>query len=499
MTTVLWLCLLVAALPLSSASQCNLPEELTKEIRSYREPVNQIIDAVTAGKYKGKTYDELAKFVDTFGARQVGGEVLEHSIDYLLELMQTKDYDLENVHGENVTVSRWIRGKESGEMIQPRPANIPVLTLGGSISTPTEGIEADVVVYRSFDELDANPSSAEGKIVVFNNDFVSYGVSVVYRTEGPTRAAKCGALAVLVRSVTSFSLNTLHTGQTDYTDGVKKIPAACITVEHAHMMQRYHDRNVTVRMRLNIQTQVDPDGVSRNTVAELKGSSIPDKTVIVSGHLDSWDVGVGAMDDGGGAFISWYSLVVLKGLGLRPKRTVRAVLWTSEEDGLIGVQSYNKTHEKELDDFVFVMESDEGTFTPLGLIFRAGTKGACILEEILKLLAPINATTAQNSDDAVGSDISIWKDLIPTASLLNDNDRYFWYHHSEADTMDVLDPSALDKATALWASVAYVIADLKDDFPRSFEKIEDSPGVAFQPKPTSFLVAVLVLCKFLFL
>jgi len=264
-------------------------------------------------------------------------------------------------------------------------------------------------------------------------------------------------------------MNTLHTGQTSYNGNVTKIPAASITVEHARMFQRYQDRNETITLRLNLQSTTHNDSTSRNTVAEVTGSTNPEKVVIVSGHLDSWDVGVGAMDDGGGAFISWYSLVVLKNLGLIPKRTVRAVLWTAEECGYNGVRGYDLAHKPELDNFTFIMESDEGTFTPLGLSYVAGQQGGCILEEVLKLLDPINASRAERSFGGVGSDITIWADQIPTASLLNDDGKYFWFHHTEADTMDVLDPAALDKATALWASVAYVIADLKDDFPRDFD------------------------------
>ncbi|KAJ8947304.1 hypothetical protein NQ318_004556 [Aromia moschata] len=248
------------------------------------------------------------------------------------------------------------------------------------------------------------------------------------------------------------------------------------------MLQRMQDRGDNITIRLNIQTQNLTEVTSRNTVAEVQGSEQPEKVVIVSGHLDSWDVGVGAMDDGGGVFISWYALVVLRTLGLKPKRTVRAVLWTNEENGMAGVKSYNEVHQDDLDDFIFIMESDYGTFTPLGLEFVAGAKGTCILTEIMKLLEPINATQAVKST-SVGSDIALWTGIIPTGSLLNDNDAYFWYHHTKADTMDVMDTDALDKATALWASVAYILADLKDDFPGDFSDSDSGfysvPNVLF--------------------
>jgi len=292
-------------------------------------------------------------------------------------------------------------------------------------------------------------------------------VTVAYRSRGATEAAKLGAVATLVRSITPFSMSTLHTGWQDYEKGVTQIPTASITKEDARLLQRYQDRGEKITIKLKLNYTRFNDTPSRNSVGEIQGSSNAQKVVLVSGHLDSWDVGVGAMDDGGGAFISWYALAVLKGLGLRAKRTLRAVLWTAEEEGYIGFSAYSAAHQNELKNFTFVMESDEGTFAPLGIEYAAGAKGGCIIQEIVKLLAPINATQTSASRGGVGSDISSWTESqIPGGSLLNANDKYFWYHHTPADTMDVLDPDNLDKAAAVWAVVSYIIADLNDDFPR---------------------------------
>uniref|UniRef100_V5I8M9 Carboxypeptidase Q n=1 Tax=Anoplophora glabripennis TaxID=217634 RepID=V5I8M9_ANOGL len=449
---------------------CDLSAELIAEIAAYQTTANTIINSLTNGKFKGGTYKELTDFVDKFGPRLSGTQNLEDSIDYMLDLLN--QYELENVHGEELQVPHWERGNESAQMVSPREAEIAVLALGNSVGTPEEGIEAEVLVVRSFDELDqANFSeAANGKIVVFNNDFVSYGVSVQYRSQGARRAAIHGAVAALVRSVAPFSLYTLHTGTQSYGTGTQ-IPSLSITIEDAKMFQRYQDRGEKIVLRLKSEAQTFNDSTSRNTVAEVEGSDEPEKVVLVSGHLDSWDVGVGAMDDGGGAFISWYALAVLKSLGIRAKRTLRAVLWTSEELGLVGAYAYDRDHADELDNITFVMESDEGTFTPLGLEYNAGTRGGCIIQEIMKLLAPINATQTEYSSSGVGSDISIWANIIPGGSLLNANDRYFWYHHTEADTMDVMDPDNLDKATALFAVVSYVIADLSEEFPRDFDTL----------------------------
>ncbi|KAL1505337.1 hypothetical protein ABEB36_004926 [Hypothenemus hampei] len=453
-------------------SECNLPTNLIKEIQSYEEIATNIINSLTTGKYKGGTYNELAKFVDTFGARVSGTENLENAIDYALALM--KQYGLENVHGEEALVPHWVRNEERGEILEPRKANLPVLGLGSSVGTLANGIEAEVVVVKTFDQLKGLNTTIKGKIVVFNEDWITYGTSVAYRSHGASEAARFGAEAVLIRSVTPFSMSTLHTGWQDYEEGVVKIPTACISKEDAQLFQRYQDRGQKIVVRLHLNYTRFEDSKSRNSVGEIQGSTYPDKVVLVSGHIDSWDVGVGAMDDGGGAFISWYALAVLHGLGLRPRRTLRAVLWTAEEPGLVGWAAYNASHYNELDNFTFVMESDEGTFSPLGINYAAGVEGGCIIQEIVKLLAPINATQAVPSTNGVGSDISAWtSSLLPGASLLNENQRYFWFHHSAADTMDVLDPDNLDKSTAVWAVVSYIIADLTDDFPRN----RDQPRV----------------------
>ncbi|CAG9853982.1 unnamed protein product [Phyllotreta striolata] len=450
--------------------ECDLPSELIQEIASYQPTVNRIIDSVTKGKHRGQPYKLLEDFIDKFGARQAGTKNLEDSIDYVFDLM--RKYNLENVHGENVTVPHWIRGHESAEMLQPRKAKIAVLGLGGTISTPPEGIEAEVLVVRSFDELNQPnvSAAAKGKIIVFNNDYITYGKSVVYRSQGAVKASQHGAVAALVRSVTPFSMYTPHTGHQSYRDDVKKIPVASITVEDAKMLQRYQDKGIKAVIKLHLQSEHYPDATSRNAVGEIVGSQKPEKVVIVSGHIDSWDVGVGAMDDGGGAFISWYSLALLKSLSLQAKRTLRVVLWTAEEPGFKGVHQYEKDHKNELDNFTFVMESDEGVFTPLGIEYTAGVRGGCVLKQIVKLLEPINATSTKYYD-SVGSDIAIWARKIPTASLYNTNENYFWWHHSDADRLEVLDPDNLDKATAVWAAVSFIIADLKDEFPREFNDI----------------------------
>ncbi|CAH1396026.1 unnamed protein product [Nezara viridula] len=441
---------------------CGLPNDLKAEIQSYQPIVNKIIKSAVSGPHKSKTYKELADFVDKFGYRISGSENLEHAIDYMLN--KSISYKLDNVHGEPVMIPHWVRGHEEATLLSPRETNLSILGLGGSIATPPEGITASVLVVESFDELKNKSNEAKGKIVVFVEEWVNYGVTVKYRDYAAVEGAKVGAVATLIRSVTPFSINSPHTGWQDYSDDVPKIPTAALTVEDAYMLLRMYRRGDKIIIRLKMEAKNMPPVQSRNTISEIEGKQIKDKAVIVSGHLDSWDVGNGAMDDGGGAFISWYSLVLLKSLNIRPRRTIRTILWTGEEPGLVGAVKYSKVHNK--DEFVLLMESDEGTFTPEGITFSGTKQANCIMKEILSLLSPINATKLELSND-VGSDISIWSNQgIPMASLLNKNERYFWYHHSNGDTMTVENSDDLDKCLAVWASVAYVVADLSVNLSR---------------------------------
>lgn len=441
---------------------------LRAEIQTYAPIVQKIFKYVVDGGYKNVTYDSLADFTDRFGSRLAGTRNLEDSIDFILE--KSKELGLENVRGEDVQVPHWERGYEAAYLLSPRKTEIKILGLGHSIGTPPEGLTADVVVVDSFEELErlnsTNTDAIKGKILVFNEAYVWYGVTVEYRGRAAVEAGKYGAVATLVRSVAPFSINSPHTGSMNYAENVTKVPVACISIEAAEMLRRMVDRGsqVTIKLIMNAK-EYDPE-TSRNVIAEIGGFSKPLEQVIISGHIDSWDVGQGAMDDGGGAFISWHSLIVLKNLGLRPRRTIRGILWTAEEWGYVGAKEYLNRHRSDLEKINFVMESDGGTFTPLGLEVAASDAAATIIQEILNLMGYINATQIKRYK-SVGSDIELFiNEGIPAASLLNDNERYFWFHHSEGDMMTVQNPQDMDKCTALWAAVAYVIADLKDPMPR---------------------------------
>ncbi|XP_026333609.1 carboxypeptidase Q-like [Hyposmocoma kahamanoa] len=455
----------------SDLKSCNLGP-LAKEIASYDTVVRSILDYVR-GPFKGKTYAELAKFVDKFGARPSGSDTLEQSIDYLVQL--TRDENIKDIVTEEVKVPHWVRGKEQFTLLKPRVKNINGLGFGSSIGTPPEGITAEVIVVSSFDEFsNISEHDVKGKIVVFDPKFVEYSVTNIYRTTAASVAAKKGAVATLVRSITPFSINSPHTGQQSYEENVVKIPTAAITVEDADLMRRMFERGEKIEVQIQMSATTNDDKISRNTLIDLKGTERPEKLVIVSGHVDSWDVGQGAMDNGGGVFISWAVPVILQRLNLRPKRTIRSIFWTAEEPGLIGATAYEAKHRNESHNIDFIMESDEGTFAPLGLVVTGTQEARCIIAEVLKLFESINASTLVESDSP-SSDINVIVDTgVPGAGLYNANDRYYWFHHTEGDTMNVEDPDELDLGAAMWTAAAYVIADISVDIPRAQDKAKRS-------------------------
>ncbi|XP_054923259.2 carboxypeptidase Q-like isoform X1 [Dermacentor andersoni] len=442
-----------------------LPRNIVNEVREYAPVIHSIINEVVRGSERNKTYEELAFFVDTYRTRFTGTATLERSINYMVKLLKRRRLD--NVHTEPVRVPRWVRGSEEAWMMSPQLKKLPVLGLGYSAATPRRGITAPVLVVDSFEELRKNRQKVVGKILVFNQKFVSYSASARYRKQGPAEAAKAGAVAVLVRSVTPFSIASPHTGSTEFTEKSNRVPAASITVEDAELLKRLQNRGITPVVKLIMRNKDLPPVISRNTVADITGREKPREVVIVSGHIDSWDVGQGAMDDGGGAFISWRAVDVLHQLGLRPRRTVRSILWTAEEMGLIGAAQYFKDHGDEKKERVNIaMESDMGTFRPMGLGFSGHSERAkCVIAEVLSLFSDINATELRTGADA--PDLVQWISAgFPVASLTTDNGKYFYFHHTDGDTMTVHDPLILDLCTALWAGVAYVLADLQDSLPR---------------------------------
>jgi carboxypeptidase Q len=423
-------------------------------------PVEQLIDGATQTNF---AYMRLARLCDTFGPRFSGSTNLEAALDWILAEMK-KD-GLENVRGEAVSVPHWVRGAERAEMLLPRPHALPMLGLGGSIATPAGGITAEVLVVTNFEDLRSRPQDAAGKIVLFNQPFTTYGETVKIRHNGAAVAAPDGAVAVLIRSVTPHSLQTPHTGSMEYSNDVPKIPAAAITVEDAEMISRMSARGEKVVVRLTMSAATLPNSPSRNIVAEVTGREHPEEVVIVSGHIDSWDVGQGAMDDGGGAMTAWEAVRLMHNLGLRPRRTVRAVLWVNEENGAAGAETYERAHKTELGRHVAAIESDSGVFQPKGFSFDGSDSGLATVKEYAEALKRLGSDTitAGGSDEDVGK---LRPDGVPTLGLQVDGTKYFWYHHTQADTIDKLDPVEISECVATVAAMAYQIADAEASLPR---------------------------------
>ena len=402
-------------------------------------------------------WQRLAELTDTYGPRLSGSEGLERAIDWAVA--QMKKDGLENVRKEPVMIPKWVRGRESLELIEPIRQPLPMLGLGNSIGTPASGIEADVLVVSSFDDLKARATEAKGRIVLFNVPFTTYGATVTYRSTGPAEAARLGAVAMLVRSVGPVGLRTPHTGATNYADGVPKSPAAAIPVEDAERFARLAARGVKVRVKLNMEAHFDADVLSYNVVGELRGRELPDQIVLVGGHFDSWDPGTGATDDGGGCVVTWEAVRLMKALNLRPRRTVRVVLFVNEENGLRGGNGYRDAHAGELDKHVLLLESDGGVFDPTGFGFTGPDQARATVTTIATLLAPLGANRIGPSGGGADIGPSATAGKIPTMSHEVSGD-YFLIHHTPADTVDRITPKQMSNNAAAIAVMVYTVADV---------------------------------------
>jgi carboxypeptidase Q len=422
---------------------------------AYRPVVRQIADRARADRF---AWDRLAELTDTFGPRLAGSQNLEAAFAWAAE--QMKKDGLENVRFEPVMVPHWVRGRESAEIVEPFPSMLTMLGLGLSVGTPPEGIQAEVLVVKSFDELEARSAEARGRIVLFNEPFEGYGRSVTYRSSGASRAAKYGAVAALIRSVGLTGLRTPHTGMLSYDSALPKIPAAALPAEDAERLQRMQNRGQRVVLRLKMEAQSLEDVPSSNLVAEIPGRERPGEIVLLGCHLDSWDVGSGAFDDGVGCVAVWDALRVVRTLGLRPRRTLRVVLFNNEENGLRGATAYRDRHAAELADHVLAVELDIGAGEPRGFGFTGSDEAQAAVHAIAGLLTPLGASQVKRGGG--GGDIgpSVKAGSIPSMSLDIASPNYFLHHHTPADMVDHIDPAHVSLMSASVAAMAYVVADM---------------------------------------
>jgi carboxypeptidase Q len=435
----------------------------------YRQSVNRIIDAALAGN---EAYEKMHHLCDGIGHRISGSESLEKAIAWAVETMKADGQ--ENVHAEAVMVPKWVRGQESARMVAPREFDLHMLGLGMSVGTPPEGITASVVCCCDEKEFEAASDKVAGKIVLFNNPMPQYdpmkgscyGETVRFRGKGPSMAARNGAVACFVRSVTANSLRSPHTGATRYEDGVTQIPAAAISTEDAEMIARLIHDGTDVRVCLKMEAKHEGMSPSANVVAELRGREKPEEILVIGGHIDSWDVGHGAHDDAGGCVIAMEAINVLRKLNLRPRRTIRVVLWTNEENGLAGGKQYAADHASELKNHIGAIEADSGVFSPRGIGVdcsdeNRGKKALAQVADFMTLLSRLGPLKAESGGG--GADISPMKPAgVIQMGFEVEGSTYFNYHHTHADTLDKIDPKQLNECVAAMAAISYVIADMPD-------------------------------------
>ena len=485
------LCLLLAvsvslAAPLDSATR--------RDIELHAAAVRSVVNGV-ASQHRHETHSWLAALADQFGARIATSQQLEQAVDWVANFAIQSGLD---VHTESTDpLPRWVRGDASAVVTQPmlaggREAPLQITALGRSIGTPLEGIEAPVVVVRDWDELE-NATGVAGSIVLLNPVYQGYGQTVQYRTQGASRAGARGAVAMLVRSIAPATLGQPHTGMGG--DSPTPIPAAAVSHESADMLARMVARGDRPRVRLHLGAHEEAPIPGRIVVADLPGSDLAHEMVILSGHLDSWDIGTGSLDDGGGVAISLHALVLVKKLGLKPRRTLRFIAWNGEEYGM-GSTRYWREHAHEAGNVTCAFESDEGVFQPAGLKLSAPVAAHAVARAVGQLLVDAGARGGAVESGGFGQDVADAARLgVPMASLANQANTwmrhrgvlapgdarwqgdYFLYHHSAADSPSLFDPDQMDEALTTWASFALVFANMSTPLPRG-EPADDAALLA---------------------
>ena len=403
-------------------------------------------------------YDRLAYLCYRIGARLSGSPALERAIAWSVEQMQAAG--LSNVRVIPAKVPHWVRGAESARMLEPLDKPLHMLGLGMSAGTPPGGIAAEVVAVSTFEELaKLGRDKVQGKIVLYNEAYRGYSETVPYRSAGPSRAAALGAVAALVRSVTPLALEIPHTGTLRYDEAQPQIPAAAVSPEDAMMIARLCAGGVRVKVRLEMEARMEPDADSGNVIGEIPGRERPEEIVVIGGHIDSWDVGQGAQDDGAAIMASLQAVALVKKLGLQPRRTLRVAFWVNEENGSRGGQAYRAWVGDRIGNHAAAIEMDGGAETPRGFGASVDQGSMELLGQIGKLLEPIGA--GEITSGGGGEDISpLLRDGVPGLAERAAGTHYFDWHHTEADTLDKVDPADFRKSVAAMAVMSYVLADM---------------------------------------
>jgi hypothetical protein len=444
----------------------------------YKSVADRLIDAALADN---DGYAKLAYLCDRIGARLSGMPSLDRAIKWSEATM--KSDGLSNVRVIPVKVPKWVRGAESAQLLEPENKPLHMLGLGMSVGTPKGGITAEVVVVDDFDQLNKlGANGVRGKIVLYNEKWVNYGATGQYRRAGPSIAASMGAVAVLLRAVTPLAMQIPHTGTLDYDEAQPKIPSAALSVEDALMLGRFAAQKIPIRIHLDMEAHQDPDADSGDVMGEIPGREHPEEVVVLGGHIDSWDVGRGAQDDGSGIIASLQAVALIKKLGLQPRRTIRVVFWVNEENGGRGGEAYRKWVGDAVKNHVAAIEMDGGAEAPVGFGYGAGGFGGggrgrggaappaaspaadhsmAMLKQIGSLLNRINA--GEISGGGGGSDIGpLTRDGVPGLGERSVGLHYFDWHHTETDTLDKVNPDDFRKSVAALAVMSYILADMPE-------------------------------------
>ncbi|MDR7049381.1 hypothetical protein J2X54_001836 [Duganella sp. 3397] len=425
-------------------------------------------------------YDRLADMTDLIGPRLSGSAGAAAAVEQVANAMRKIGA---KVTLQPVKVPHWVRGEEKAQLVDytGRPSGITqkvvLSALGGSGATPAEGLTAPVIVVRDFDELTARKAEVKGAIVLFDVAFDdemakggqagrAYGRGSNYRTNGPRLAQELGAVGALVRSVGGADFRLTHTGATILVDG-KRIPAAAVTAEDAMLIARLSKRG-PVKMHLTLTPQNLPDADSYNVIADLPGTDKPEEVVIVSGHLDSWDLATGAHDDGAGVAAAMAVIDTLKKLNLKPRRTIRVIAWMNEENGTRGGRGYFDMNQQKMEQHFAAIESDNGAGRPLGFMGSVRPSMVKYFAPLQKSLDQIGAGVFDRRDAAAGSDIALLERAgVPSFQPLVDFTTYFNFHHTPADTLDKVDPVELKRQVAVMTSLTWYLANMDENIGRT--------------------------------
>ncbi len=457
------LCLLVCLLlSLNACSQAPAPASTSPVAASSNESVpaasaeiHALLHAALADEY---TYDKLGELCDTVGHRLTGSPGMKRAIEWSVRSMEEAGFD--SVWTEPVTVPYWTRGVEWARCTSPLEFDLILSGMGLSDGTGPEGIEAEILAVRDFEELEARADEAEGKIVLFNPPWEGYGKTVRYRVGGASAAARHGAVAVLIRSVTGRSLGAPHTGMMHYDDDAPRIPIAALTVEDAGRLYRMAQRGLKPVVKLYMEATNHGETTSYNVIGDIRGRENPEEIVLLSGHLDSWDVGTCAQDDGAGVALSLGAAQLILQQGLHPRRTVRVVHYTCEEMGGVGGRAYLEAHRFELDNHILALESDAGSFAPLGFTVDADS---LVIEHLSQMAAPLGRVAPGEwkiRKGGSGVDVGpIVRAGVPGVGHWVDTTHYFDVHHSLADTFEKIDPDLLARNVAVIAGLIFSVAD----------------------------------------